>query len=124
MMMTATAMEEVEVDVDYRPAVEAGGQLLTEYFRDERWVLDIDLEKLEMWGLHNCVLAQLFGGYFAGIRSLGWPDDPGASDYPDTYGFRVPLMPDMQIRMAHYDKLTATWKQYLIERREALGLAA
>lgn len=85
-----------------------GAELLTKYFGDESWKGKIDPDKLVMSSLCNCVLGQIFGDYWAGIKELGLDNE--VTDRSVPFGFDISINnPDER----HYWDLAEAWRGYL-----------
>lgn len=97
---------ETETVYDLAPAT----KLITNYFEDNRWVEKINLDELDMGNVYNCVLGQLFGTFFVGMKHLGLNHDTAGDfwvDFPrGTWGGNYDYIP-----------LTEAWRVHLINLR-------
>ena len=80
--------------------VAAGAALLDE--RAPGWRAKIDTAVLDLDSDERCILGQVFGGYVAGLESLG-----GCRAVP--HGFCVEYPPDCAV----VKQLTQAWREYL-----------
>jgi len=75
------------------------------------WEHHIDLDKLNVGHMGNCVLGQLFGGnWLAGLIALGCPSHEEEPTWADDRGFRC---------VGHEGSLTTAWKRAIQARRQA-----
>lgn len=83
--------------IDHTSNVARGVELLDSRFANWRKVIDLD--KLDMLSLDNCVLGQLFGSYSNGVSALWFAGYH--SDWANEHGFDT---------CAEYGELTRVWK--------------
>ena len=96
--------------------VDRGAALLDEVYGPE-WDERIDLERLNLSSICNCVLGQLHpraeNGYYRGLRVTGLGHSfPKSSSHGFTYG-----------RHATFEQLTNAWKRLIERRRKARAVA-
>lgn len=56
---------------DIPALVQTGIDTLNAHFAGTIWVRHIDVSRLDIWSVVNCVLGQLFGSYAKGLAELG-----------------------------------------------------
>jgi hypothetical protein len=83
--------------------VDAGVEVLGEYFGNTSWVDDINVESLRQWDSSMCVLGQVFGHYSVGLEVL----DIEGGDEAFEHGFTPWGEPGTEIDA---DELTNAWK--------------
>jgi len=78
-------------DTEVRARVTAGALALDDYLGQNEWEHNVDLGKLRIIDIRDCVLGQLFGDYFhGGMELFGDVDAYGnayLADSPGHYGF-------------------------------------
>ncbi len=89
--------------------VQSGAQLLDE--RRPGWYREIDIAQLDIALGSKCILGQVYGSYFEGVKAIGL-----ACGQTAPYGFAVTFSgpaPD------NYANLTAAWREEIALRRLA-----
>jgi hypothetical protein len=87
----------------YLDPVTNGAKVLTEYFGDDSWKGRINPDTLVMSSPCKCILGQLFGDYWNGLRTMGLDDNSNHA----ALGF------DVVFDEGVYIHLTETWREYL-----------
>lgn len=86
--------------------VKLGAKLLDEKYPN--WYIEIKLKKLSMSDIDNCILGQLFGSYFFGIKVLGIDAEKS--------GFTI--INANPITKSEWKPLNKAWKKQIKKRRK------
>lgn len=97
---------------DYGKRVEMGAALLDQH--QPGWDSTVNLADINMARTSNCVLGQVFGSYYDGLRALGL-DDSSEGGARTAYGFYIPTRTLDLFR--EYDRLGQTWRDLILARR-------
>lgn len=73
------------------------------------WVDEIDLDRLNLASILDCVLAQLYGGFFSAKEKLGM-----SWDVAEDNGFAL----DFSYERQDYETLTTEWREVIQSRRD------
>lgn len=117
--MDLTSVGRTIVEASYRQAVNDGVKFLDKHFGTRTtWVVEIDRLRLDMFDPHKCILGQLFGDYYEGIKQLAKINDldPVYMSGSD-YGFNVTSW-----SLEDIDILKSTWLEVLDSCR-CIGLS-
>lgn len=77
------------------------------------WTNRVDLDRLRMSSVHNCVLGQVFGGYLTGVTALGVSADVVFTDWPNAES----VILGFNGAGADFGRLDEAWKELILERR-------
>jgi hypothetical protein len=89
-----------------------------------QWEGKLDVDALDIKHINSCVLGQLYGGYYTGVRELGINDS--AELAATQHGFWGAVSPyEEQAKItAEYDDLLVAWVAVIKERIEMRALEA
>lgn len=112
--MTAT-MTRTKPEREIEEYVARGAELLDE--KRPGWFEGISLRALAIESMSNCVLGQVYGGYFFGLVHL-FGETSGSDEDRWSHGFTVaPHHPNVG-GIRGYELLGKAWREAIDERRE------
>ena len=88
--------------------VARGVVLLDEHHPD--WDEKINLDVFDVWSYKNCIVGQLYDGFWKGLTQLGVANTLTATE---AYGF------DQRLNRGSYSSLTTAWRRVIEARRVA-----
>jgi len=76
------------------------------------WATKVDLDRLNMSSVYDCVLGQVYGTYDRAMQALGW-DGRGINAIE--HGFYLPMMSEA------WPDLNEEWKVFIEGRQEEMA---